>query len=90
MHQTKKGNQWRFGMKMRIGVDAESGLVHSVQTALMMLERGVEVSYEAIRLWTLKFGYRVRTPNSATQRGHVPHRTMRYTGTLIASGERGR
>jgi transposase, IS5 family len=30
MHQTKKGNQWHFGMKAHIGVDAESGLVHSV------------------------------------------------------------
>jgi IS5 family transposase len=30
MHQTKKGNQWCFGMKAHIGVDAESGLVHTV------------------------------------------------------------
>jgi IS5 family transposase len=32
MHQTKKGNQWHFGMKAHIGVDAESGLVHTVLT----------------------------------------------------------
>jgi len=32
MHQTKKGNQWHFGMKAHIGVDADSGLVHSVST----------------------------------------------------------
>nr|AAF80261.1 putative transposase [Pseudomonas sp. JR1]AAK83005.1 putative transposase [Pseudomonas sp. JR1] len=30
MHQAKKGNQWHFGMKAHIGVDATSGLVHSV------------------------------------------------------------
>src|SRR6187455_1457730 len=30
MHQTKKGNQWYFGMKAHIGVDADSSLVHSV------------------------------------------------------------
>jgi transposase, IS5 family len=30
MHQTKKGNQWHFGMKAHIGVDADTGLVHSV------------------------------------------------------------
>src|SRR3989442_14698688 len=30
MHQTKKGNQWYFGMKAHIGVDAQSGLVQSV------------------------------------------------------------
>ena len=32
MHQTKKGNQWFFGMKAHIGVDADSGLVHTVCT----------------------------------------------------------
>ena len=31
MHQSKKGNQWHFGMKAHIGVDAESGLVHTVR-----------------------------------------------------------
>ena len=31
MHQTKKGNQWYFGMKSHIGVDAGSGLVHTVE-----------------------------------------------------------
>ena len=31
MHQTKKGNQWGFGMKAHIGVDAQSGLVHTVR-----------------------------------------------------------
>ena len=30
MHQVKKGNQWHFGMKAHIGVDAETGLVHTV------------------------------------------------------------
>ena len=30
MHQTKKGNQWFFGMKAHIGVDADSGLVHTL------------------------------------------------------------
>jgi IS5 family transposase len=32
MHQTKKGNQWHFGMKAHIGVDVDSGLVHTVTT----------------------------------------------------------
>jgi len=32
MRQTKKGNNWHFGMKAHIGVDAESGLVHTVTT----------------------------------------------------------
>jgi len=32
MHQTKKGKEWHFGMKMHIGTDAELGLVHSLST----------------------------------------------------------
>jgi IS5 family transposase len=31
MHQSKKGNQWYFGMKAHIDVDDESGLVHTVR-----------------------------------------------------------
>jgi len=31
MKQSKKGQQWYFGMKCHIGVDAESGLVHTVR-----------------------------------------------------------
>jgi IS5 family transposase len=30
MHQTRKGNQWYFGMKAHIGVDSKQGVVHSV------------------------------------------------------------
>lgn len=32
MHQTRKGNQWHFGMKVHIGADVNSGAVHSVTT----------------------------------------------------------
>jgi IS5 family transposase len=32
MHQTKKGNQWHFGIKAHVGVDTQSGLVHTVIT----------------------------------------------------------
>ncbi|WP_287962441.1 IS5 family transposase [Alcanivorax sp.] len=32
MHQTKKGNQWHFGMKMHIAVDDTLGLIHSIDT----------------------------------------------------------
>jgi IS5 family transposase len=30
MHQTKKGNQWYFGMKAHIGVDSKTKIIHSV------------------------------------------------------------
>jgi len=32
MHQTKKGNQWYFGMKAHIGVDSQTKRIHSVAT----------------------------------------------------------
>jgi IS5 family transposase len=32
MHQTRKGNQWYFGLKAHIGVDSRQGIVHSVCT----------------------------------------------------------
>lgn len=32
MHQTKKGNQWYFGMKVHVGTDTRKGLVHSLVT----------------------------------------------------------
>jgi IS5 family transposase len=31
MHSSQKGNEWHFGMKAHIGVDADSGLVHTVR-----------------------------------------------------------
>lgn len=31
MHQTRKGNEWHFGMKAHVGVDADTKLVHSVE-----------------------------------------------------------
>jgi IS5 family transposase len=31
MHQTKKGQQWYFGMKGHFGVDSQSKLIHSVE-----------------------------------------------------------
>ena len=30
MHQSKKDNGWHFGMKAHVGVDAASGLVHTI------------------------------------------------------------
>jgi len=47
MHQTKKGNQWHFGMKAHIGVDADSGLVHTVVTTPAN-EADVEVADELL------------------------------------------
>jgi IS5 family transposase len=47
MHQTKKGNQWHFGMKAHIGADVDSGLVHTVTTTAAN-EADVEVVDELL------------------------------------------
>ena len=58
MHQTRKGNQWHFGMKAHIGVDAASGVVHSLvgtaaneadinQTAALLHGRETDVFADA-------------------------------------------
>ena len=44
MHQTRKGQQWYFGMKAHIGVDVESGLVHTVTTTPANVADIVEVA----------------------------------------------
>ena len=33
MHQTGKGNHWFFGIKAHMGLDKDSGLIHSVATS---------------------------------------------------------
>ena len=48
MHQTKKGNEWRFGMKCHIGVDAGSGLVHTMAVTAAN-EHDVTVAAKLIR-----------------------------------------
>jgi IS5 family transposase len=47
MSQTKKGNQWYFGMKAHIGADTDSGLVHTVVTTAAN-EADIEVADELL------------------------------------------
>ncbi len=48
MHQTKKGNQWYFGMKAQIGADAGSGYVHTV-TATAANVHDVDETHKLVR-----------------------------------------
>lgn len=48
MHQTKKGNQWYFGMKVHTGVDAGTGYVHTV-TATSANVHDVEETTNLVR-----------------------------------------
>ncbi len=45
MHQTKKGNQWHFGMKAHIGVDSKTGIVHSLSTTAAHVHDVTEVHH---------------------------------------------
>ena len=60
MHQTKKGNQWHFGMKLHIGVDSETG-----GAPLPESEAGVRVRQEPA---PLQNGVRYRGLAKNTQR----------------------
>ena len=48
MHSTKKGNQWRLGMKCHAGVDAGTGYVHTIEVASANVH-DVTVASELIR-----------------------------------------
>jgi len=48
MHQTKKGNQYHFGMKIHIGVDAGTGYIHTV-TATAANEHDITEAHNLIR-----------------------------------------
>lgn len=43
MHQTKKGNDWHFGMKPHIGADSKTGLVHSASVTAANVHDSYEV-----------------------------------------------
>jgi IS5 family transposase len=48
MHQTKKGNQWFFGAKLHVGVDAGSGYIHTTIVTAANVHDG-KVAHELIR-----------------------------------------
>ncbi len=75
MRQTKKGNQWYFGMKAHIGVDARSGVVHSLCTtaACERARASVRAKVEHPFLYLKRrFGYaRVRYRGLAKNRQRI-------------------
>ena len=77
MHQTKKGKQWYFGMKAHIGVDAGSGLAHSLTTTAA---NASDVTQRERCCMALR---RRRGATQAT-RGW---RSVPSTGTAVSSGD---
>ena len=43
MHQTKKGNQWYFGMKAHIGVDSRTKVIHAVSATPANVHDGIMI-----------------------------------------------
>ncbi len=75
MRQTRKGNQWYFGMKAHISVDSKTGLVHSVCTMAASVSDGICYPSRCIKRGArcrTTAGIRVRVRRSAR-----PHRALR-------------
>ena len=63
MHQTKKGNEWYFGMKGHIGVDSQTKLIHSVAATAANVH---EASYWGICCTAMKPGCGETRPTRAS------------------------
>jgi IS5 family transposase len=88
MHQTKKGNQWYFGMKAHVGVDSKTKLIHTVvataanvadATILPELLHGDET-----RVWGDQAyrGQRAAIRRQAPQAKDFTNRRYRYRGVV--------
>jgi IS5 family transposase len=51
MHQTKKGNQWYFGMKAHFGVDSCTKLIHAVGATPANVADGTVLPGDETRVW---------------------------------------
>jgi IS5 family transposase len=86
MHQTKKGNQWYFGMKAHVGVDSKTKMIHTVvATAANVADATVlpELLHgEETRVWGDQ-AYQGQTEiihRQAPQAQDCTHRRYRYQG----------
>jgi len=73
MHQTRKGQQWYFGMKLHIGVDSKTKLIHAMETTAANV-------HDAKVLGALLHGDETRVYGDQAYRGlgdvirdHAPH-----------------
>ena len=63
MHQTKKGNEWHFGMKMHIGADSAAGVIHSATVTAANV-------HDSKQLDQLLHGGETRVYGDSAYRGH--------------------
>lgn len=79
MRQNKKDNQWHFGMKVHIGVDADSGLVHMVIGTAANANDVTQASG-----WCMaKNPVSSPTRNNRARPSAKTHRVLRSTGTWL-------
>jgi IS5 family transposase len=91
MHQTKKGNQWYFGMKAHLGVDSRSKLIHAVvATAANVHDAACLPNLlhgEETRVWGDR-AYQGQTDvirDAAPRARDFTHRRCRYRGRVDAA-----
>ena len=70
MHQTKKGNEWHFGMKVHIGVDSKSGLTHSASVTAANV-------HDSRELPNLLHGKETRLYGDCAYRGEKPRKRLK-------------
>jgi IS5 family transposase len=70
MHQTKKGNNWHFGMKLHIGADSRIGLIHSASVTAANVHDSHEVPH-------LLHGGESRFYGDSAYRGRVQRERLR-------------
>ena len=70
MHQTKKGKDWHFGMKLHIGADSKTGLVHSASVTAANVHDSHEVP-------NLLHGQETRLDGDSAYRGKAQRERLR-------------
>lgn len=88
MHQTKKGNQWYFGMKAHIGVDSQTKVIHSVAATPANVHDSAclpdLLHGEETRVWgdSAYQGQREAIRRCAPKARDFTHRRCRYKGRV--------
>jgi IS5 family transposase len=73
MHQTRKGQQWYFGMKLHIGVDSRTKLIHSVTTTAANVHDATVLANLLHGNETRVWGDQAYRGQTAVIRAHAPH-----------------
>lgn len=95
MHQTRKGQQWYFGMKLHIGVDSRLKLIHSLLTTAANVHDGTVLGKLLHGGESRVYGDQAYQGRQAVIRAHAPHakdftnRRYRYRG-VVDEVERGK